>query len=80
MTLRPTLTLAGWLKIQFRRDRILLEARAVALTAAAIAAPWKSPLWSGPRRKAPSSPAQLRGDRVRRVKDVELAEKGVTRI
>jgi len=36
LTLRPTFTIASWLKIQFRRDKILLETEAAALTAAGL--------------------------------------------
>jgi adenylate cyclase len=36
LALRPTFTVAGWLKTQFRRDRSLLDAEAAALTAAGL--------------------------------------------
>ena len=36
LTLRPTFTVAEWLKTQFRRDRALLDAEAAALTAAGL--------------------------------------------
>jgi hypothetical protein len=34
LALRPTFTVAGWLKTQLRRDKILVEAEAAALAAA----------------------------------------------
>jgi adenylate cyclase len=36
LALRPTFTVAGWLKTQFRRDRALLDAEAAALSAAGL--------------------------------------------
>ena len=36
LALRPTFTVAGWLKTQFRRDRALLDAEAAALAAAGL--------------------------------------------
>jgi adenylate cyclase len=36
LALRPTFTIAGWLKTQFRRDRGLLDVEAAALAAAGL--------------------------------------------